>query len=414
MEPWFLPAVSAGAVAIAVVIGFIIYLCRRAARANGKTETIARKWSASIDETKDHLLVKEQMLDRFILFSLNFTSILWSSEHSLIHTDRGLVFFRRGLNIFAVLIGLFSLGIADVIYSNWYCYPSTTSIDDYNKGLCSNFSAPINQKKDVVEMAESYRGMSTWIWVCNALFIGAVSLSLAIHAYLSYNFVDRVRYGIEGSYTGTIDAINDYEETVGKDAANKMKKYVWMAHHRHTNGNDEVAASKGNFTTHDINLHRLGILFFDPFSILFGFPHIVLSRSDLAITNFVNIIVMIGTWNLYFQWGLPRWKRTCCYYDSSTSSGSAGHCDDPHSSIYHDPFRLSCTGMNLELTIIMCFGLAQLIITVVLWLYSTALYHYIVYESLKNTLKKLNNVAEISEPAIINHHKKFPMPPYGL
>lgn len=352
------------------------------------------------------------MLDRFILFAFNLTSLLWSSEHNLIHTDRSLVYFRRGLNIVTLFLGLFAIGIADVIYLNWGCYAAHTNIEDYSKGLCWNLTSSIAQGKTVIEEIKSYRGVDRWIWISNALFAGALFLSLSIHAYLSYKFVDRVRYGMEGSYTGVVDAVDSHGHLI-TDAEN-VKKYTWRIFNQHRDKHMDGSIDVRAFTPHDINLHRMGHLFFDPFAMLFGFPHIVLSRSDLAILNFFNIITMGLTWTLYTGWAIPRYDRTCCHYDISTRSGHAGACNDPSARIYHDPFRLKCDFYSYELQIILFFGIAQIILMFLLWLYSTVLFHYIVYKSTRKTIMSLQQSANAVRSETDRHTKAVPPPAYAM
>ena len=410
MEPWFIPTITALALAFCVFVGFAIFVCRRAKAKHVGTKVHERPWGSTVEETTLHL-TREQMLDRFILFSLNLSSLLWSSEHSIVHTDRALVYFRRGLNILAIFIGLFTFGIADVIYDNWSCY-STSSIDDYNQGLCSNPNSEINRGKNIFEIVGSYHAMSTWIWVSNAVFGGVLFLSLLIHAYLAYNFVDRVRYGVEGSYTGMIDMIDDHKH-LNKDEKETalLKKSAWHMFHSHVNNEDGKAQA---FVPHEINLHRLGILFFDPFSILFGFPHIVLSRSDLAIANMLLIWCLVGTWNLYFHWALPRYNETCCHYDDATRAGHAGLCNNPDDPISFDPFRLSCNGYNLELTIILFTAVAELGLIVLFWLYSTILYQFIVTKSTRPVLASLKQVASTRADLINKSAERDPPPPYKM
>lgn len=411
MEPWFIPTITALSLAFCVFVAFCVFLYQRAKAKHAGTENLKRPWGSTLEETTLHL-TKEQMLDRFILFSLNLTSLLWSSEHSIVHTDRALVNFRRGLNILAIFIGLFTFGIADVIYLNWSCYSSSSSIDDYNQGLCSNPNSEINQGENIFEIVGSYHAMSTWIWVSNAIFGGALFLSLLIHAYLAFNFVDRVRYGVEGSYTGMIDMIDDHKHlNKSEEETTLLKQSAWHLFHSHVNKEDDQSQA---FVPHEINLHRLGILFFDPFAILFGFPHIVLSRSDLAIANMFLIWCMIGTWNLYFHWALPRYHETCCHYDDATRAGHAGLCNNPNDPIAFDPFRLSCNGYNLELTIIIWTGVAELGTIVLFWLYSTILFQFIVSKNTRSTLLGLKQVATTRTDLIKSSTEENPPPPYKM
>ena len=406
MQPWAIPALSAGIVFIIVIIGFIVFFARRAGQLE-KIKKTATAWSSSVGETSKHIL-RDQALDRCIILCLNLSSLFWSIEHNLTHTDRHLVYFRRALNILAIFIGLFTIGIADVIFLNWGCYPATTSIDDYNKGLCDDSSSPIRNEQGQIDTLTSFANMKSWIWISNAVFAGSIILSLAIHAYLSYNFKKNLVFGMEGNYTGTIDTINQYKETFSPDQINDLKKYTWTAFHSHI-----TSKAGGSFTPHEIHLHRITELFFDPFAILFGFPAIIIARSDVAIANFLNVLLMPITWWLYTSWALPRWEETCCYYDDATHSGSAGECNNPTSPVYHDPFRLSCTGLNTELTIILCIGLGQLVLSFIFWLYSTILYNYIVMKSTKQMLVSLHQVATEKKLEVSTHHAEYPPPAYG-
>jgi len=408
MEPWFIPAVSAGGVALLIVVGYVVLFYRRATALVPASMRVAQAWSSSVTETTNHVL-RDQMLDRFILFSLNLTAILWSMEHSIVHTDRALVYFRRCLNVVALFAGLFALGIADELYLNWGCYPPNTGINDLDRGLCSDRSSPIQNNAGLLGEILAYRRPDTWIWVSNAVFAGCVVLSLAIHAYLSYNFVGRVRYGLEGSYTGTIDVINQHSGQCDPAKVARLKKYTWTAFHTHLNSNSNTV-----FSPHEINLHRMTELFLDPFAIVFGFPLIVLSRSDLAIANFANLIAMHVTWILYDRWAIPRWEATCCYYDEATRNGNGGECNNPNAPIANDPFRLSCSGLNLELTILLCIGLFQILLMLMFWLYGVMLYNFIVYKSTSKTLQILDQAAQDTAPSIEAHHLKYPPPSYGL
>lgn len=411
MQPWLIPTITAISLAFCVFVGFVVFLCRRAKASHSDIQPNKRAWGSTIEDTTNHL-GNEKTIERFILFMLNLSSILWSSEHSIVHTDRSLVYFRRGLNILAIFVGFFALGIADVIYLNWSCYSEDLSIDDYNDGLCSDPSSKINTDKNIVDVIESYHTMSTWIWVSNAIFGIAIFLSLSIHAYLAFNFVDRVRYGIEGSYTGMVDFVDQHKHlNKSEDETVLLKKCAWHLFKTHMSSSD---GQSQRFTPHELNLHRLGILFFDPFAILFGFPHIILSRSDLAIANFFLILSMTGTWNLYFYWAVPRYNETCCYYDHTTSSGAAGHCNNPADPITHDPFRLDCNGLNLEMTIILVAGLVQFLIVFIFWLYSTILFQFIVSKKTAPYLAGLKQGAKNSKDVIEESAKNDPPPPYKM
>ena len=407
MEPWAIPVISACIVFGLVIVGYIVFFARRAGHASPTIKKTAASWSSSVGETTKHLL-RDQALDRCIILCLNFTSLFWSFEHNLIHTDRHLVYFRRALNILAIFIGLFTVGIADVIFLNWGCYPSTTPIDDYNQGLCDDSSSPIRTSPNQVDTLMSFANMSSWIWISNAVFAGSIVVSLAIHAYLSYNFKKNLQTGAEGNYTGTIDTINQHKNTFTAEQSDTLKKYIWTAFHSHvTSGTNE------SFAPHEIHLHRITELFFDPVAIFLGFPAIIIARSDVAIANFFNILLMPVTWALYTNWAIPRWEKTCCYYDDATSSGGAGDCNDSSSPIYHDPFRLSCKGLNTELTVILCIGLGQLALSFIFWLYSVILYNFIVMGNTKKLLTSLHQVANEKKLEVLNHHAEYPPPAYG-
>jgi hypothetical protein len=410
MEVWFLPVITAISLTVCVFIACIVFFCRRASQSSKKINTVVRNWSTSVEDSKQHIL-REQMLDRFIIFGLNISSLFWSSEHSLVHTDRALVYIRRGLNILAVLVGVFAFGIADVIFLNWGCYPSSTSLDDYNQGLCWNPKSTIARNKNSIEIIASYNSMDTWILVTNLIFGTAVFLSFSIHAYLMYGFVDKVRYGVEGNYTGTIDFITSHDDDIlgDKNTGQKIKNYVWYLFHSHVNdkSNDHTV-----FTPHEINLHRLSILFFDPVSIVFGLPHIIMARSDLAIANFCNLIGIAATWQLYFNWAIPRYNEVCCYYDESTRSGLWGKCDDPRAKISNDPFRIECSALNIEQIILISVGVTQVVLVLVLWLYSVILFYYIISKHTTDLINRLKKGALEAEASIADSTAKHPPPDY--
>lgn len=404
MEPWVLPTIVAGSIVGCISIWFIFFMYNRAFKLAPKNKPIPppkKRWGYSVDDTSSHLM-SETVLSRFILFGLNLTSLLWSTEHNLIHTNRHLVYIRRGLNIIAVFTGLFAIGIADVIYVNWFCYAENTSIDDYNEGLCWNSSATINKNETKIEIITSYHEMSKWIWISNAIFAGSIFLSMAIHAYLMYFFVYYIRFGIEGIYTGIIECIDDHTH-VFQDIEEKLnlKKYIRWALHSHIEGN-----SKESFLTHGFNLHRLTILFFDPIAILGGFVHIILGRSDLAIFSMLNSLLMVGTWFLYYSWAIPRYEETCCYYDDTTRMGSAGLCNDPFSSLAHDPFRKECTGYNFELVLIISFGILQIVIGIVMWLYSVILFQYIILKGNSSNLQALKEKSKTVHTRLTAYHEE--------
>lgn len=400
MQPWVLPTVIAVVVGALLLLGLLIFFCRRAAEMAGPRTT--RRWGSNIHETTQHLL-RDQALDRFVLFMLNFTSLCWNLEHNIIHTDRGLVLLRRGLNILSVFLGLFAIGVVDELWLNWCCYPDNTSLEDLKEGLCRNDNSTIHNSTNVKLSCTS---METWEWIVNLCFIGSVFLSLAIHIYLSYNFTHNVRSGVEGSYTGTIDAINSHQASFPPEAISRMKKFTHFSFMHHS-------PSNGTFTPHEINLHRLVTLFFDPFAILFGLPQIVLSRSDLALANMANLAAMVGTWLLYSEWAVPRWEKTCCYYDASTRSGSFGACNDPTAQIAKDPFREPCSGLSLEMIIIASFGVAEVAVSIGIWLYSVVLFEYILHNQTIATLKKLHVVALTHSEDTDKFHLFHPPPPYG-
>jgi len=393
MDPWVWPTVSASIVVFLVVVGFAIYVCRRIV--NGATP-MALKWSSSVNDT-GLLMLQEQMLDRFILFQLNFGSLVWSSEHNITHCHRFLVYVRRGLNILAVILGVFAIDVVNRIWRNWCCYPVSATVDDLVLGTCWNKSAPIVSS----EGWHPCLTMDTWEWASNVAFLLCIVLSLGLHGYLSFRFVHDVRFGLEGNYTGFQDAI--------KGKSQRLKDYVWMCFDHHTD------QKKNNpFSPHEIHLHRLSHLLVDPFSIIFGFPHIVLSRSDLAIANFINLATMVGTWMLYFQWAVPLFQEECCYYDASTRTGRFGKCNDPHSAVSRDPFRADCSvGSSLSMKLLGGLGIIQILLTIGLWLYSLILFHYLLHKISKHSMQKLEELAEQNEKQSKVWLSRSKMPSYG-
>ena len=217
-----------------------------------------------------------------------------------------------------------------------------------------------------------------------------------------YFFVYYIRFGIEGIYTGIIECIDDHTH-VFQDIEEKLnlKKYIRWALHSHIEGN-----SKESFLTHGFNLHRLTILFFDPFAILGGFVHIILGRSDLAIFSMLNSLLMVGTWFLYYRWAIPRYEETCCFYDETTRTGIAGLCNDPLSSLAHDPFRKECTGYNLELVLIISFGILQIVIGIIMWLYSVILFQYIIIKGNSNNLQALKEKSKAVKTRLTAYHEE--------
>lgn len=382
MQAWVFPAAGAGILALVILIVLAVFFCRRAIADRAKKEKGASKDKLSPLET-GNLLLKQQALDRFVLFQLNFFSLAWSSEHSITHTHRDLVYLRRFLNVLAVFLGLFAIGFADVIWQNWCCYPSGLSYTDYVNGTCSNPSASVFNMPGTV----SCNQMAGWEWASNVAFVGCVFLSLLIHMYLSYHFVHDVKFGLDGNYTGIIDAIDDHG--LPPEKAKRLKEYTWMSFDHHTNIQDNTTS----FSPHEINLHRLGHLLLDPFAIFFGYPHIVMSRSDLAVANFCSLFIMFGTFSALVGWAQPDWNGRCCYYDENTRTGASGRCDDSTAPIGSDPFRLKCALLSWEMAILLGIFLLALMISFGLWLYTFILFHYILRKSSATVLEKLDTLA---------------------
>jgi hypothetical protein len=380
MQAWVLPAAGAGAIALVILIVLAVFFCRRAIAERALREKDDGKTLSPLET--GNLLLKEQALDRFVLFQLNLFSLAWSSEHSITHTHRDLVYFRRFVNILCVFLGLFAIGFADVIWQNWCCYPSSVSYADYSEGTCDAAFAGTN-----VTGFTPCSQMGGWIWFSNALFVGGVAISLLIHMYLSYNFVHDVRYGLDGNYTGIIDAIDDHGLEKEKNA--RLKKYTWMSFDHHTN----VQKNTASFAPHEINLHRLGHLLIDPFAIIFGYPHIVMSRSDLAVANFGALATMLASLIALIAWAQPDWEGRCCYYDDNTRSGRYGLCSDSSAAISADPFRLKCSVLSWEMAILVGIFCIALLVSFGLWMYTFVLFHYILRKSSVAVLDKLDTLA---------------------
>ena len=410
MQAWVFPAAGAAVIALVVLIVLAVFFCRRAI-----AERASKKSDVSNDRLSPletgNLLLKEQALDRFVLFQLNFLSLAWSCEHSITHRHRDLVYLRRFINILAVFLGLFAVGFADVIWQNWCCYPSGYKYTDYNNGTCSDPMSPINNPSlypgtNPVPGVVSCTQIAGWEWVSNAAFVGCIFLSLVLHMYLSYRFIHDVRFGLEGNYTGIIDAIEDH--ALNPEKTKRLKEYTWMSFDHHAN----VQKNTTSFSPHEINLHRLGHLMLDPFAIFFGYPHIVMSRSDLAIANFCNIFVFIVAAIVLGSWAQPNWQGRCCYYDENTRSGAYGRCDDPHAPINSDPFRLKCGLLSWQMTVLLGIMCLNLLISFGLWLYTFILFHYILRKSNAAVLAKLDAMAKTDSHLKRRWLKKSPPPPY--
>ena len=383
MQAWILPAAGAGILALVIVIVLAFFFCRRALALRESAKTPAdQDFNNPLDTA--NLLLKEQALDRFVLFQLNLFSLLWSSEHSITHTHRNLVYFRRFLNVLCVFLGLFAIGIADAIWLDWCCYPPGTSFMFYNYGTCSNPNAPVWN----LPLHTDCTTMGGWIWISNVAFVSAVFLSMLIHMYLSYRFVHDVRTGLDGNYIGILDTIDDHG--MSPERTKRLKDYTWMSFDHHAN----VQKNVSGFSPHEINLHRLGRLLIDPFAILFGYPHIVMSRSDLAVANFASLMVLFITCVVFGTYSSPKWSATCCYYDSNTESGKFGTCDDANAPISLDPFRLSCGLLSVEMAFLLLLIGTCLLVSFGLWFYTFVMFHYILTKSRTTVMDKLDTLAK--------------------
>lgn len=250
--------------------------------------------------------------------------------------------------------------------------------------------------------------MAGWEWVSNAAFVGCIFLSLVIHMYLSFHFIHDVRYGLEGNYTGIIDAIDDHALNPAK--TKRLKEYTWMSFDHHANVQKNTTA----FSPHEINLHRLGHLMLDPFAVFFGFPHIVMSRTDLAVANFCTMAVFFASVALFASWAEPDWLGRCCYYDANTESGAYGRCDDSSAPINADPFRQGCSLMSWEMLIIVGVMLLSLLVSFGLWVYTFILFHYILRKSSTAVLEKLDTLAMADSHLGIKWLSKSPPPSFDF
>ena len=114
MQIWVVSVIGAGIGVLLVVIVLAVFFCHRQEGVNGV------KWSFGISDT-EILLRSESVLDRFILFGINLLSLAWNTEHNIVHSNRAVVYFRRFINISAVLLFLFTIDLMDIIWANWCC-----------------------------------------------------------------------------------------------------------------------------------------------------------------------------------------------------------------------------------------------------------------------------------------------------
>ena len=396
MQGWIIATVCAGGGLLVVVIVLMVYLCRRIMEKRGTTSTT---WP-SVEETSA-FLATENVLERFILFQLNFFSLTWSLEHDITHTRRFIVSCRRFLNIGIVFLGLFAIDIVDVIWRNWCCYPVGTSLNNLNQGTCDNENAAVQQ------IASPCDSMDSWMWNVNVAFVASIVLSLGLHVYLSYNFVTDVRTGLEGNYVGLVDVLDSHSDICTPAQIKRFKKYTWWTfeHHRSLGRNS-------SFVPREIHLKRLSILFLDPFAIFFGYPHIVMARSDLAIANFFLIAVFTGMGSLYFLWAKPIFDQTCCFYEG-IADGSFGYCDDLSASIVHDPFRLPCHGQSITMIVLIVIMIACVLIIFGLWFYSFLIFHYLVHRNTVPYIQKLSQVSYEHRKQANAWFEKSPPPDYA-
>lgn len=397
MQGWIIAAICVGGGLVVVVIVLMVYLCRHIMERRGTTKT---SWP-SVEESAA-FLATENVLERFILFQLNFFSLIWSVEHDITHTRRLVVAFRRFLNIAIVFLGLFAIDVVDVIWSNWCCYPAGTSMNNLNQGTCSFDNSVIRQTT-----ALPCDTMDAWMWNVNVVFVGSILLSLLLHGYLSYNFISDVRTGLEGNFVGLVDMLDTQSAIYTPAEIKRFKRYTWWTFENHRS-----LSRKGSFVPKEVHLKRMGILFLDPFAIFFGYPHIVMARSDLAIANFFLISVFSGLASLYWVWALPLYNQTCCFYHGN-SDGTFGFCDDPMASIVHDPFRIPCSGQSIEMIVLIVLMVACILSIFGLWFYSYLVFHYLVHRNTVPYVQEINHVSEKYEVPANNWHDLSPAPPYA-
>lgn len=397
---WLIPAISAGCGVFLLIVAFAIFFCR-------KEKSKKKAWHDFNFPLGDTLqfLQQENIVARFIIFQLNFSSLCWSSEFSITKQHRRLVMARRCLNLLVIFLGIFTVDIVDAIWKNWCCYPPSTDIEGYGLGVCWDSGSPI-RRDPTTSYPCSLTTMETWEWVFNALFVGSLFTSLGIHAYLSYHFVDDIKSSLHPNYEALLSVLDMHSHRFDPAHHEDMKGLVWMQWNN--------LKAKANFAPHQVYLHRISHLFIDPFAIFFGFPHILLARSDLAILNFCNIWMFVGTWLLYTLYAVPSWLETCCYYDSATSSGRFGLCNDPASAIYDDPYRQSCTTSTYTwvMQFLLWFGVAQIACIISLWVYITVLFHHLLNLCIKPIVDAIAVHAKNPkiQADIRTHQEKVPVP----
>ena len=398
MQIWVVSVIGAGIGVLLVVIVLAVFFCHRQEGVNGV------KWSFGISDT-EILLRSESVLDRFILFGINLLSLAWNTEHNIVHSNRAVVYFRRFINISAVLLFLFTIDLMDIIWANWCCYPNPNPTT-VTLGTCSNPAAAIRNASFYQECTRP----TGWLWAANVAFVLTIVASVLLQLYLWKHFVHDVKHELEGQYTGLIDMVNN-TTALPKEEAKYIKWYIWMTMHQHRKKN--VKTNEFNFPS--VNLQRCSHLFMDVFAILSGIPHIILSRTDLAILQMINVVFMIGTLVAY-QDASNTWANTCGYYDSETSSGRFGVCTNATSIIARDPNRLSCAGTySSEMKFLIWFFVIELVGMLLMWLYTYTVFHHLLHDQNKSMINNLHKIIKdekrkIQISAYIALH---PHPVYG-
>lgn len=82
--------------------------------------------------------------------------------------------------VLAALMGYAFFTVVLVIHFHWCCYPDDTGVDDFDRGLCTNASAPIRSDSGYQECTA--RTTSIVVWVALALFLLPAIVWLAVTA----------------------------------------------------------------------------------------------------------------------------------------------------------------------------------------------------------------------------------------
>lgn len=293
-------------------------------------------YGGQMDHISKVVLEADNPLGRFVYLETNTWCLLWAVDCTLLMKRKALAWTRRALNL--ALIGLCFVVFEYFLkeYENWCCYPSSTSVQDENRGTCNFPGAPIQSSPDyqACDLSKAPSGQ-----MITAVVMIAVALtSVLLHVYNSSRFVHDLRTDVNAHETALLNCVQRHAPA--KQAAT-MSAYIQCMTHQHTKSGREKGPAPVS-----VLLDRVRkLLRPDPIGIWLGTSQFVLHNHKLLVGVWCNTVIWICNILVYQYVSKPLWEEKCCK-PAELHDPRFGSCTDPLAAIQREPDRQKCGPMT--------------------------------------------------------------------